>query len=161
MLALNGLNNELDADPTSYQHYAGGAIWANYPHAYALPTGAKVVFTLTPEGPLADGSAGKTLTFTRSGSALRNGPDKGRPLTATCVLHDIPLGVYKMSAKAVVPGAPAEYPFTLRIFEGVGKGYGETGASVTVHFPTAVDARPGAAQIKLEHSEALEEHLKM
>jgi hypothetical protein len=161
VLTLTGLNNELDADRTSYHQYAGAAIWANYPHAYALPAGAKVVFTLTPEGPLADGTAGKTLTLTRSGSALREGPDRGRPLTATCVLHDIPLGVYKMSAKAVVPGAPAEYPFTLRVFEGVGKGYGETGGTVTVHFPTAVDGKPGAAQIKLEHPEALEEHLKM
>jgi hypothetical protein len=60
------------------------------------PAGTKVIFTLTPTGPLVDGSAGEVLTFTREydpkGHGIKNG-----------TLPDIPLGPYTLKVEEIAP----------------------------------------------------------
>ena len=63
----------------------------------AFPDDAVITFTLTPSGPLADGTRGRTLVIKRTGAALKKG---GGPINETAFLHDIPLGRYNMSAVA-------------------------------------------------------------
>jgi hypothetical protein len=60
-----------------------------------------VRFTLTPIGTLADGSKGQVLTFERSGAMLAV---NGGRLGQTAWLHDIPLGRYRVSGVATLPG---------------------------------------------------------
>ncbi|HKY99336.1 MAG TPA: carboxypeptidase-like regulatory domain-containing protein [Gemmatimonadaceae bacterium] len=61
----------------------------------AFPDDAVITFTLTPTGPLADGTKGRTVVIKRSGAALKKG---GGPIGETAFLHDIPLGRYKIAA---------------------------------------------------------------
>jgi hypothetical protein len=61
----------------------------------AFPDDAVITFTLTPNGPLADGTKGRTLAIKRSGAALKKG---GGPIEETSFLHDIPLGRYNVTA---------------------------------------------------------------
>lgn len=60
------------------------------------PFGTKVVFTLTPTGPLIDGSTGKTLTFERPYDKLLTGLTNNN-----CC--DIPIGTYRLTGVEVGP----------------------------------------------------------
>ena len=62
----------------------------------SFPDDAVITFTLTPLGPLADGSRGRPLSITRTGAALKTG---GGPIRETSFLHDIPLGRYRVAAE--------------------------------------------------------------
>jgi hypothetical protein len=62
----------------------------------AFPDDAVITFNLTPLGPLADGSKGRTISITRTGAALKKG---GGPINETSFLHDIPLGRYRVAAE--------------------------------------------------------------
>jgi len=95
---------------------------ANNPDAYygayitamssAFPDDAIIVFTLTPKGPLADGTKGRTLTARRTGAALKKG---GGPIEQTSFLHDIPLGRYTITADVrYANGAQRETVLELR-----------------------------------------------
>ena len=61
----------------------------------AFPDDAVITFTLTPTGPLADGTKGRAVVIKRTGAALKKG---GGPIGETAFLHDIPLGRYKIAA---------------------------------------------------------------
>lgn len=90
-----------------------------------LPADAQVRFTLTPLGPLADGSAGWVLVYERTGSMLAG---TFGPLGETAWLHDIPLGRYHVSAEAILPGEAAR-PLVLQ------SAAGATGTSIEIGFP--------------------------
>lgn len=95
VLRLSGVKRCVsDADPANPASYNGAYISAL---SSDFPADALITFILTPDGPLADGTTGGTLTFTRSGAALRaaNGP-----IDQTSVLYDIPLGRYRATAEA-------------------------------------------------------------
>ena len=99
VLRLSGpLTCAFNFDANEPASYAGGMVLvtgANFPAA------AKVRFTFTPIGTLADGSKGKVLTFERSGAMLAV---SGGRLGQTAWLHDIPLGRYRVSGVATLPG---------------------------------------------------------
>jgi hypothetical protein len=73
------------AIPDNTGGFFGGEVRVFVP---GTPEGSKLELTLTPDGPLADGSTGKTLRFTIS----------------EVVLKDIPVGVYKATAAFVDAG---------------------------------------------------------
>jgi hypothetical protein len=83
-----------DADPTSPNAYNGAQISAR---SADIPADALITFVLTPLGPLADGTNGGTLTFSRTGAALRTTTG---PIDQTSMLYDIPLGRYRATADA-------------------------------------------------------------
>ncbi len=83
-----------NADPNNPDSYYGAYIIAM---TSAFPADAVIAFTLTPVGRLADGTTGRTVTFTRTGAALLRG---GGKIDETSFLHDIPLGRYRVSAEA-------------------------------------------------------------
>jgi hypothetical protein len=64
--------------------------------ADALPEGTRIQLTLTPQGPLLDGSAGRPLNWNLQ---VRN---TGRNAFET-TLNDIPLGAYTASARVTTP----------------------------------------------------------
>jgi hypothetical protein len=80
-------------DPNNPGSYYGAYITAM---TSAFPGDAMITFTLTPRGELADGSTGRTITFTRTGAALTRG---GGTIRETAFLHDIPLGRYGVTAE--------------------------------------------------------------
>ena len=93
-LRLSGAKRCLPGhDPANPNSYNGAYITAM---TSDLPDDAVITFTLTPLGPLADGTVGRPLTFTRSGAALRGG---GRSIAESQFLHDIPLGRYRVAAE--------------------------------------------------------------
>lgn len=103
-----------------------------------VPATARMVFTLTPQGPLLDGSVGQTLTRDLPISAL--GTEAGRIL-------DIPIGIYSVQAQVVNGGATS--PLSVRV---------KTDSNawekiVTVNFPpnttTGVGASAQTLDIKL------------
>lgn len=63
--------------------------------------GDVIEFTLEPLTPLADGSAGETLTMTRTVGALSTSYG---PIDSTWVLYDIPLARYRVSATITSAG---------------------------------------------------------
>lgn len=87
-------------DPNNAGFYSGAAI-ALVPQTSSLPADAQLTFTLTPLGALADGSGGKTVTFTRTFGALKN---FFGAIETTNTLHDIPLGRYRLTGFATVGG---------------------------------------------------------
>jgi hypothetical protein len=95
VLRLSGakkcIGNPDAADPASYN---GAYVTAL---SSAFPPDALITVSLTPLGPLADGTTGGILTFARSGAALRS---NSGPIDQTAVLHDIPLGRYRVTAEA-------------------------------------------------------------
>ena len=94
VLRLNGLKRCItNDDPTNPGSYYGAYMMAM---TSAFPGDAVITFTLTPSGPLADGSTGKPITFTRTGAALTRG---GGTLGETAYLYDIPLGRYRLSGE--------------------------------------------------------------
>lgn len=107
VVALTGFKNTDAADPTRPTDYLGASIMLYYMvgEEGLLPPDSVVTVTLVPVGKLADGSAGKTLTFTRTVKALRTDALGGVKIQNTRSLHDIPLGVYKVSAAVTTGGA--------------------------------------------------------
>ncbi len=65
-------------------YYFGGDVRLFVPYA---PNGERVIVTLTPTGPLVDGSAGRTLTYDAREHDL--------------LLEGVPVGIYKATAKFV------------------------------------------------------------
>jgi hypothetical protein len=101
VLRLTGFMQCLTSpDPNNAGSYSGAAI-ALVPQTSSLPNDAKLTLTLTPLGQLADGSSGKTVTFTRTFAALRN---FFGPIDTTNTLHDIPLGRYRLTGVATLAG---------------------------------------------------------
>jgi hypothetical protein len=100
VLRLSGFMQCLtNPDPNNAGNYSGASIALVHESPKSLPGDAKLTLTLTPNGPLADGRAGKPLTFTRTVAAL--GTSFG-PLETTNVLHDIPLGRYRLTGTATL-----------------------------------------------------------
>jgi hypothetical protein len=94
VLRLNGLKRCItNDDPNNPGSYYGAYMTAM---TSEFPGDAVITFTLTPIGPLADGSTGKRITFTRTGAALTRG---GGPIGETAFLHDIPLGRYRLASE--------------------------------------------------------------
>jgi hypothetical protein len=87
------------ADPKNAGFYSGAAIALMHESPQSLPGDAKLTFTLTPTGPLADGSTGRVLRFIRTVAALDN---HFGPLETTRTLHDIPLGRYRLTGSATL-----------------------------------------------------------
>jgi hypothetical protein len=87
------------ADSKNAGFYSGAAIALTHESPKSLPGDAKLTLTLTPTGPLADGSTGKVVTFTRTVASLAN---FFGPLETTNTLHDIPLGRYRLTGSATL-----------------------------------------------------------
>lgn len=92
-------------DPSNYHSYSGGTVAVNYAHPQTLPDEAVATFTLTPQGPLADGSQGEVLSVTRTVQALKS--FSGQPGTSL-YLFDIPLGTYQITGTVTLPGGTIE-----------------------------------------------------
>ncbi len=100
-------------DPTFMESYYGGHIWIRCNSSSDRPVQEFVLrtspesfvctFTLTPVGPLIDGSAGTVLTMVRTVKALWSTEDNV-DLENTPNLYDIPIGQYTMTAALAVPG---------------------------------------------------------
>lgn len=98
---LTGLQKCLtNPDPKNPGFYSGASVLLSHQSPKSLPGDARLTLTLTPTGPLADGSAGKPVTFTRTVAALVN---FAGPLETTNTLHDIPLGRYRLTGHATLP----------------------------------------------------------
>ena len=122
VLRLSGpLRCAFNFDANEPASYAGGTVLVT---AGNLPAAARVRFTFTPIGTLADGSKGQVLTFERSGAMLAV---SGGRLGQTAWLHDIPLGRYSVSAVAMLPGGTTR---TLLLSKD-----GGAGRSVEISFP--------------------------
>ena len=93
VLRLSGPKRCFNADPNNPGSYYGAYVTAM---TSAFPGDAVITFTFTPLGPLADGSTGRPITFTRAGAALVRG---GGTIGETAFLHDIPLGRYRAKAE--------------------------------------------------------------
>ena len=99
VLRLSGpLRCAFNFDANEPASYAGGIVLVTAPN---IPASARVRFTFTPIGALADGSKGRVLVFERSGAMLAV---SGGRLGQTAWLHDIPLGRYSVTAVALEPG---------------------------------------------------------
>ncbi|HEX6575958.1 MAG TPA: carboxypeptidase-like regulatory domain-containing protein [Gemmatimonadaceae bacterium] len=96
----------------------------------AFPGNSIITFALVPNGPLADGSTGKTITFKRTGAALARG---GGAIGQTGFLHDIPLGRYRMTAN--VTYADGQQRGTLLTLQ---DGTGRTASTLDISFPANV-----------------------
>jgi hypothetical protein len=97
VLRLTGFHEcKLSPDRNNEGFYNGAAV-SLIPVSMTLPGSTSVTFTLTPAGPLADGSAGKPVSFTRTVAQLSNSAGK---LETTSTLHDIPLGRYTITGRA-------------------------------------------------------------
>lgn len=98
---LTGLQKCLtNPDPKNAGNYSGASVLLSHQSPKSLPGDAKLTLTLTPTGALADGSSGKPLTFTRTAANLVN---FAGPLEMTNILHDIPLGRYRLAGHATLP----------------------------------------------------------
>lgn len=102
VLRLTGLKkcSGDDVDPNNDFSYSGGAIVLLYAQPRSLPDATQVTLVFTPSGQLADGSAGRPVTFTRTAGALQN--TAPGPLEGTQALPDIPLGRYQLSGYATL-----------------------------------------------------------
>lgn len=100
------------------------------------PPGSTLEVTLTPVGPLIDGSNGKTLVFKHqlAKSPLYNNPIKDREWL------DIPIGKYTVSAKEVLPDGSVQPLKVSARWEGGGPTFGSEPApapSMTIEFTPA------------------------
>ena len=89
--------------PDGFLSYYGRAVMAESTQTdrfRQLPRGSMVRFTLTPTGPLIDGSRGRPLVFERTPDAI--GRSEGH-LDDTGYLYDIPIGPYRLSARLRTP----------------------------------------------------------
>lgn len=76
----------------------------------ALPEGTRVQLTLTPQGPLLDGSTGRPLSWELK---VRNNTGKN---AFSATINDIPLGVYTAHARVTTPdGNTSTRPLSARI----------------------------------------------
>jgi hypothetical protein len=75
-----------------------GEVWANNALVRLYPVGSRIQFTLTPDGPLVDGSAGKPLTFDYT---LARPEDEMRGNATRFI--DVPLGAYTLTATLTEP----------------------------------------------------------
>lgn len=107
--------------------FYSGAATLLFPQG-TLADDARLTFTLTPVGKLADGSTGKPVTFTRTWANLHNGFG---PLETTSTLHDIPLGKYRLSGTAAVNGGPLD----LRFAPNVGGSAASAVTALDISFP--------------------------
>lgn len=125
VLRLSGLKRCINnPDPNEPGSYHGAYLTAL---SSALPAASVVTFTFQPLGPLADGTAGRPLTFTRTGAALARG---GGTIGETSFLHDIPLGRYRVTA--AVRGADGRRaPLRLAVTDGGD----QEGEAIEVAFP--------------------------
>ena len=157
VLRLSGfMECATNPDPNNDGFYSGAAI-ALIPQGSSLPGDARLTFTLTPVGALADGSGGKTLTFKRSFADLKN---FFGPIESTNTLHDIPLGRYRLTGVATLTngqrqtllfaannggGAPTEthaveFPAKELLPFGIGR------AEVAVHVGGGAEPAPATSQ---------------
>jgi hypothetical protein len=132
VVALTGLKRTDSADPTRPTDYIGASIMLYYMvgEEGLLPLDSVVTVTLVPAGKLADGSTGKPLTFTRTVKALRTDALGGVKIQNTRSLHDIPLGVYKVSATVATGGAAK--PMTVSYRDDSGQTV--SGETIELHF---------------------------
>jgi hypothetical protein len=114
VLELSGLDICSDeVDPTNTGSYNGATVALIHNRPRGLPAETNLVFTMEPVGPLADGSAGRTVTFTRTAAALET---TFGPLDGTGSLYDIPLGRYRLSGTATLPdGSTQDLRFALEL----------------------------------------------
>jgi hypothetical protein len=100
---MTGPNREA-ADPKNHTHWHGGTVSLLFKlHRHdldekmpAAPTGTKVITTLTPKGPLIDGSEGKVLTIERTYNREADSLDNPN-------LSGIPLGAYTIAIQEIWP----------------------------------------------------------
>jgi hypothetical protein len=97
--------DEVQDKPHYSGNYYGGAFTMDFnvadrrfPDDYSLPEGADLEVTLTPEGPLADGSTGRPIIIRRT---IRE--DSG----AVCNINNIPVGQYRIAARLLQGGKAA------------------------------------------------------
>lgn len=96
---LDGLQPQQPAyDP---HNFYGVPLHLNFAGLNLPPDGATFTFTLTPNGPLIDGSTGQTLTFQRSAQAMRTDPGSVS-LDDTDNLYDIPIGDYTITGQVTL-----------------------------------------------------------
>lgn len=106
VLQLSGLKACGDViDPNNDGSYIGGSVGLLSALGTTYPADAEVRFTLTPDGPLADGSTGETLAMTRTVGGLTTTMG---PLDEIGTLYDIPLGRYTMTADVVTANGATE-----------------------------------------------------
>lgn len=89
------------SDPDDYPSYHGAAIQLFDRTDGSHGDAAEVAYVLEPIGALADGSAGETMTLTRTFAALQT---SAGPIDSTWIVHDIPLGRYRLTATSTEPG---------------------------------------------------------
>jgi hypothetical protein len=105
-LSLTGLKVcEGYKDPQNPGSYLGAAVELLYVSPRALPDDTDVTLTLTPDGPLADGTTGTPVVFSRTVAELQTGFG---PLDGTSSLYDIPLAAYQISGDATLPDGSTE-----------------------------------------------------
>ncbi|MGC4046790.1 MAG: carboxypeptidase-like regulatory domain-containing protein [Armatimonas sp.] len=95
-----GVANE-NGDPSYSRNYYGGAFWLSYPTREPddqnapkdwLVLGSTIELTLTPDGPLMDGSKGEPLTFKAKVGSVGH-----------FEANDIPIGRYSVKATLAMP----------------------------------------------------------
>jgi hypothetical protein len=99
---IQGVRAGHTEDPTNHTHWHGSTLSMNFSFyredlkkaVKQPPSGTKAIFTVTPTGPLIDGTEGKTLTFERPYDNLLPGLTNNN-----CC--DIPVGTYRLTAVEV------------------------------------------------------------
>lgn len=86
-----------------------GAKVAYYDNSAIYIRGEEIEFTLVPQGPLADGSTGQTLTGRATGSFAMTGTTIGSGL------NDVPMGRYRISARYVPANGGAARALGIRL----------------------------------------------
>lgn len=86
-----------------------GAKVAYYDNSAIYIRGEEIEFTLIPQGPLVDGTAGQTLTARATGSFAMTGTTIGSGL------DDVPMGRYRISARYVPANGGAARALGIRI----------------------------------------------
>lgn len=85
-------NDDYDRNPEWSSNYYGGSIRVQWFSSAIEDGDGKVQITLTPDGPLLDGSKGATLIFSLPQTSGEH------------YLNDIPIGKYQLSAKVIQNG---------------------------------------------------------
>lgn len=123
-------------DPDKVESYYGGSLKVygtddSMLNKLVLPEGSVLKGTLVPDGPLLDGSTGKTITF--------QAPYKAGELYET-IQKDIPLGCYTLTLTATLPEGETK---TIRLYDGDGHEESDYKNSATVEFlPSGSGMRP-------------------
>lgn len=106
---LSGLRQGSTKDLTKPDCWIGGSIYAEYVgfrndlgrNTHLAAPGTRVVFTLTPRGPLADGTEGQPIVIDRAYDATLTSLDNP-------VLPDLPLAFWQVSAVEKTPDGHTE-----------------------------------------------------